>query len=121
MVEDAPYRAYRGHSSHVMCVRFNARDTLVNSAGGKDRAVFQFKFVKIEAKPTPVPEAPLEWGPIDSTGELVEYTAFSKRLTVPFYQLGKFEPSTMEPNCSSQGNLRRTIEHFDVRSSLFTA
>jgi hypothetical protein len=29
VVEDAPHRAYRGHSSHVMGVRFNADDTLV--------------------------------------------------------------------------------------------
>ncbi|KAJ9506292.1 hypothetical protein QJQ45_013870, partial [Haematococcus lacustris] len=29
VVEDAPHRAYRGHSSHVMGVRFNADDSLV--------------------------------------------------------------------------------------------
>ncbi len=30
VVEDAPHRAYRGHSSHVMGVRFNADDSLVS-------------------------------------------------------------------------------------------
>ena len=29
VVHDAPHRAYRGHSSHVMSVRFNSNDSLV--------------------------------------------------------------------------------------------
>lgn len=33
VVEDAPHRAYRGHSAHVMCVRFSCNDRRVISAG----------------------------------------------------------------------------------------
>jgi echinoderm microtubule-associated protein-like 5 len=29
VADDAPYRAYRGHSSHVMCVRFSKDDRKV--------------------------------------------------------------------------------------------
>lgn len=29
VVDDAPHRAYRGHSSHVMGVKFNCNDTMV--------------------------------------------------------------------------------------------
>jgi microtubule-associated protein-like 6 len=43
VIEEAPHRAYRGHSSHVMCVRFNADDSIVCSAGGKDWGLFQFR------------------------------------------------------------------------------
>jgi microtubule-associated protein-like 6 len=47
VVEDAPHRAYRGHSSHVMCVRFSGDGQLVCSAGGKDYAMFQFRLVAV--------------------------------------------------------------------------
>jgi len=43
VVEDAPFREYGGHSSHVMCVRFACDDSRLVSAGGKDRAIFQFR------------------------------------------------------------------------------
>uniref|UniRef100_A0A383VWQ6 EML-like second beta-propeller domain-containing protein n=1 Tax=Tetradesmus obliquus TaxID=3088 RepID=A0A383VWQ6_TETOB len=49
VVEEAPHRAYRGHSSHVMCVRFNADDSMVCSAGGKDWALFQFRVAPVDA------------------------------------------------------------------------
>ena len=52
VVHDAPHRAYRGHSSHVMSVRFNCDSTLVCSGGGHDWAVFQVR------------QRPLLWGPI---------------------------------------------------------
>ena len=40
---DAPYREYKGHASHTMCARFSSDDALLFSAGGRDRAVLQFK------------------------------------------------------------------------------
>jgi WD domain, G-beta repeat len=43
VADDAPYRAYRGHASHVTCVRFSADDRLLFSVGGHDRAVFQWR------------------------------------------------------------------------------
>ena len=36
-----------GHSSHVMNVRFSPTDAWVVSVGGKDRAVFQWRFERI--------------------------------------------------------------------------
>jgi hypothetical protein len=42
VADDAPFRAYKGHASHVTCVRFSCDDTRVLSAGGKDRALLQF-------------------------------------------------------------------------------
>lgn len=68
VVDDAPHRAYRGHSSHVMCVRFNCADSRVVSVGGHDCAMFQFKFVKLEPPPVPEPEPEPVWGPTDATG-----------------------------------------------------
>eukprot|EP00210_Caulerpa_lentillifera_P000626 g605.t1 len=43
LADDAPFRCYRGHSSHVMCIRFSCDDRTVFSVGGFDRAVFQWK------------------------------------------------------------------------------
>lgn len=68
VVEDAPHRAYRGHCSHVMCVRVNYSDRKVCSVGGKDRAVLQFKLVEIEPEPEPAPEEEPVWGPLDPAG-----------------------------------------------------
>lgn len=45
VIEDAPGRSYGGHSSHVMCVRWAANQAYAVSAGGHDRAVFQWRLV----------------------------------------------------------------------------
>jgi len=68
VVEDAPHRAYRGHCSHVMCVRINYADRRVCSVGGKDRAVMQFKLTELDEEPEPEPEPEMVWGPLDSAG-----------------------------------------------------
>lgn len=73
VVEDAPHRAYRGHCSHVMCVRVNYNDQRVCSVGGKDRAVFQFKLVQLAAEPEPEPEPEKVWGPLDAEGRSYGY------------------------------------------------
>ena len=44
VVDEAPSRREAGHSSHVMNVRFSPTDAWVVSVGGKDRAVFQWRF-----------------------------------------------------------------------------
>ena len=67
---DAPYREYKGHASHAMCVRFSCDDARVYTAGGADRAMMQFvtRGVKPdEPKPEyePPPEPARVWGPID--------------------------------------------------------
>ena len=41
--DDAPFKAFRGHASHVMCVRFSSDDRRVLSTGGNDRCVFQWR------------------------------------------------------------------------------
>jgi WD40 repeat protein/Ca2+-binding EF-hand superfamily protein len=46
VVQHAPYSAYRGHSSHVMNVRFLLGDESVVSVGGWDCGVFQWKFLR---------------------------------------------------------------------------
>ena len=38
--------AYKGHSSHVTCVRFSHDDSRVVSTGGGDTGVFQWQFMK---------------------------------------------------------------------------
>ena len=51
-------RGGRGHSSHVMNVRFSPDDDWVVSVGGKDRAVFQWRFkekVRETHKTAPAP------------------------------------------------------------------
>mmetsp|Transcript_34365 Transcript_34365/g.76299 ORF Transcript_34365/g.76299 Transcript_34365/m.76299 type:complete len:1172 (-) Transcript_34365:306-3821(-) len=81
VVEDAPHRAYRGHSSHVMCVRFNCNDALVCSVGGRDRAIFQFRVVELRPDDPP-PAAPQPvWGPLDSTGRNWGWTTSPATLT----------------------------------------
>uniref|UniRef100_A0A7S0T1C8 EML-like second beta-propeller domain-containing protein n=1 Tax=Mantoniella antarctica TaxID=81844 RepID=A0A7S0T1C8_9CHLO len=67
---DAPYREYKGHASHAMCIRFTADDARVLTAGGHDRAMLQFKTVGVRAgdEPPVKPCAPVPkrtWGPID--------------------------------------------------------
>ena len=67
---DAPYREYKGHASHAMCVRFSCDDKRVFTAGGHDRAVLQFVTRGVrcdETLPayTPPPEPKRTWGPID--------------------------------------------------------
>lgn len=41
--DDAPYKAFRGHASHILCIRFNCNDRLVFSAGGHDRGIYQWR------------------------------------------------------------------------------
>ena len=55
IVNQAPCRSYRGHSSHVMNVVFNSNDKRVVSVGGKDRAVFQWRTrnLRHDEKPKP--------------------------------------------------------------------
>lgn len=43
VVRMAPRGSYKGHSSHVMNVRWTADEKRVISVGGKDRAVFQWR------------------------------------------------------------------------------
>ena len=69
VIHDAPHRAYRGHSSHVMCVRFNSDSSLVCSVGGHDWAVFQFRVVRLRPDDPPPPKAEKVWGAIDDSGE----------------------------------------------------
>lgn len=50
VADDAPYRAYRGHASHVMCVRFSHDDRRLFSVGGIDRCVFQWRTVGVNGE-----------------------------------------------------------------------
>ncbi|GAX82495.1 hypothetical protein CEUSTIGMA_g9922.t1 [Chlamydomonas eustigma] len=74
VIHDAPHRAYRGHSSHVMCVRFNCNSTLVCSGGGHDWAVFQFRVVRIKPDDPPPPKPQRVWGALDESGRNYGYT-----------------------------------------------
>lgn len=56
---------YRGHSSHVMNIRWSADENVVVSVGGKDRAIFQWEVNSTAPKPD-VKEA--EMMPIDEHG-----------------------------------------------------
>lgn len=58
VVENAPCLEYKGHSSHVVCVRFSPDNRWVASVGGHDQAVFQWRVV--EADLPGLPPAPLE-------------------------------------------------------------
>mmetsp|Transcript_7472 Transcript_7472/g.24809 ORF Transcript_7472/g.24809 Transcript_7472/m.24809 type:complete len:915 (+) Transcript_7472:548-3292(+) len=60
VVQDAPCQIAKGHSSHVMCARFSADDRWVLSAGGHDRAIFQWRFA-----PAPAPKKASQppWAP----------------------------------------------------------
>ena len=74
---DAPFREYRGHASHVMCVRFLADDRRVVTAGGHDRAVLVFRTqgVIAEEENAPVerpkqPQKDVLWAALDKTGKM---------------------------------------------------
>ena len=40
-------KEYKGHMSHVQCVRWNRDDSRLFSAGGKDCCIFQWKHVAV--------------------------------------------------------------------------
>jgi len=69
VVEKAPSRDYKGHSSHVMNIRFSADGKYVTSVGGHDRAVFQWRVCKPKKQGAPPVVAPWVhqggnvWGP----------------------------------------------------------
>jgi len=63
VVERAPTKAYFGHSSHVMNVRFNADDSRLVSVGGKDRAVFQWRTRFVAAGEEPPSQRPVVSAP----------------------------------------------------------
>ena len=71
--EDSPYRGYRGHSSHVMNVRWSPTDRWVTSVGGYDRCVFQFTFSRLEPPPPP-PVVKTVWSAIDDSGKYMGFT-----------------------------------------------
>ena len=50
VADDAPYRAYRGHASHVTCVRFSQDDRLLFSVGGIDRCTFQWRTIGVNCE-----------------------------------------------------------------------
>lgn len=50
VADDAPYRAYKGHASHVSCVRFSRDDRRLLSVGGIDRCVFQWRTIGISTE-----------------------------------------------------------------------
>ncbi|KXZ42690.1 hypothetical protein GPECTOR_124g490 [Gonium pectorale] len=74
VLDDAPHRAYRGHSSHVMCVRFSADDSTLLSVGGYDWGMFQFAVVEL----TPMDHGPhlpqKVWGALDPEGRAFGWT-----------------------------------------------
>ena len=47
VADDAPFRLFRGHSSHVTNGAFSADDRYVFTAGGHDRAAFQWRTIGI--------------------------------------------------------------------------
>ncbi|KAK9820398.1 hypothetical protein WJX72_009942 [[Myrmecia] bisecta] len=92
VADDAPFRAFRGHSSFVSCTRFLCDDKTVITVGGADRSVFQWRTVGVARKDaehdaavlravdtavaalkdinaTAVPRAMAEWGPLDGSGK----------------------------------------------------
>ncbi|GLC69071.1 hypothetical protein PLESTF_000783800 [Pleodorina starrii] len=74
VLEDAPHRAYRGHSSHVMGVRFSCDDSLLVSVGGYDWAMFQFSVVELQPMDHG-PNLPTKvWGALDPEGRSYGWT-----------------------------------------------
>ena len=65
VVEDAPHRAYSGHSAHVTCLRFSADGRRLVSVGGADRSAFQFRLVPVQQPPPPAAPPPASWGTVD--------------------------------------------------------
>ena len=64
VVEDAPYHAGSGHSSHVSCARFLHSGVAAVSSGSKDRTIIRWDLKKapepdpLRPEPIPLPEAP---------------------------------------------------------------
>ncbi len=67
MVQDAPHRAYGGHSAHVTGVRWGGDGSFAVSIGGRDRAVLQWRLVRRgRAKEEHRVAAP--WAAVDEQG-----------------------------------------------------
>lgn len=74
LVARAPRRVCKGHSSHVMNVRFTGDERRAISVGGKDRAIFQWRLVaaleqpdeyRVRAPYAPMDEGdPVYWQPV---------------------------------------------------------
>jgi len=45
--DDAPYKEFHGHASHVMWTQFSCDDRFVFSAGGNDRGIYQWRTVGV--------------------------------------------------------------------------
>lgn len=91
VADDAPYRVYRGHASHVACVRFACDDRSLVSVGGFDRGIYLWRTCGIAAEDaerdaavlaavevaledrtqgdnTLIPKPLAKWGALDGTG-----------------------------------------------------
>ncbi|KAG2428966.1 hypothetical protein HXX76_011210 [Chlamydomonas incerta] len=55
VADDAPFKAFRGHASHVTSVRHLADDQVVVSVGGHDRGIFQWRTCGVASGLPPLP------------------------------------------------------------------
>ncbi|EFJ49062.1 hypothetical protein VOLCADRAFT_90304 [Volvox carteri f. nagariensis] len=55
VADDAPYKAFRGHASHVTSVRFLSDDRVIVSVGGHDRGIYQWRTCGIASGLPPLP------------------------------------------------------------------
>ena len=94
--EDAPSRAYCGHSSHVMGVRFSADDKYVVSAGGKDRALLQWRTQYVAAWDPEPPPSPKE---VSLPGYDFAYRLLGHSSTIRHFDFSR-DSSTLQSSCA---------------------
>lgn len=117
VVHDAPHRAYLGHSSHVIGVRFNQSGDWLCSTGGRDRAVFQFTTQAVAPPPPPPAQPSRVWAPLDDSGKSFGWKdTFVPELYEDSVLLGEIGGSVSEL-CESPVRMA-SVQEEDVASSV---
>ena len=78
VVEDAPNRAYGGHSAHVTGIRWGADGSYAVSIGGRDRAVLQWRLVP-QRRAEEAHHVVAPWAALDDQGVVWEQRQAARR------------------------------------------
>jgi WD40 repeat protein len=97
VVDDAPHKLYKGHSSHVMCVRFLAGASRVKSVGGPDRAELPWRATNIRQPAAALPK------PEVHARAVRDKTSAAKQAQIRIYRGDENKENRHLPKLASKG------------------